>query len=193
LARQQASRQILDAGIDRREPRRVHSDDADRDDAVFEVPRIPASSGALIFDGAGRLLVLKPTYKSGWTVPGGQMEDNGETPWEACQREVREESGLVVHAGRLVCVDFLRPRPGKPGGMRFLFDCGAVDDRALAGIVVQKDEISEFRFEDRSSALDLLSGPLRRRVRAAMAAAGTVYLEDGKPVRLPGKAGHPET
>jgi 8-oxo-dGTP diphosphatase len=37
------------------------------------LPRIPASAGALIFDAAGRLLILKPTYKKGWTIPGGQI------------------------------------------------------------------------------------------------------------------------
>jgi 8-oxo-dGTP pyrophosphatase MutT (NUDIX family) len=163
----------------------VTPDDPVRDDTVFVVPRIPASAGALIFDGADRLLVLKPTYKSGWTVPGGQMEDNGETPWEACQREVREESGLVVDTGRLVCVDFLRPRPGKPGGMRFLFDCGALDDQTLRGIVLQADEISEYLLADLERALELLSGPLRRRVRASVGASGTVYLEDGRPVAVP--------
>jgi hypothetical protein len=47
------------------------------------VPRIPASSGALIRDRKGRLLILKPTYKSGWTIPGGIVEADGETPWEA--------------------------------------------------------------------------------------------------------------
>jgi 8-oxo-dGTP diphosphatase len=151
-------------------------------DNSFEIPRIPASAGALVFDGAGRLLVLKPTYKSGWTIPGGQMEEDGETPWEACRREVREESGLAVDTGRLVCVDFLRPRPDRPGGMRFLFDCGALDDEALAGIVVQPDEISEYRLAEMADALDLLSGPLRRRVRAGAGAAHTVYLEDGRRV-----------
>jgi ADP-ribose pyrophosphatase YjhB (NUDIX family) len=147
-----------------------------------EVPRIPASAGALVFDGAGRLLVLKPTYKSGWTIPGGQMEEDGETPWEACRREVHEESGLVVDAGRLVCVDFLRPRPDRPGGMRFLFDCGALADEALARIVVQPDEISEYRLAEMAEALELLSGPLRRRVRAGTGATHTVYLEDGRHV-----------
>jgi len=152
------------------------------DDTVYEIPRIPASAGALIFDGAGRLLVLEPTYKSGWTIPGGQMEDNGETPWEACRREVREESGLSVDSGRLVCVDFLRPRPDRPGGMRFLFDCGALSGERLDAIVVQEDEISQYRLEHVERALELLSGPLRRRVRAALGAAATVYLEDGRPV-----------
>lgn len=152
------------------------------DDVVFEIPRIPASAGALVFDGAGRLLVLKPTYKSGWTVPGGQMEDNGETPWEACRREVHEESGLVIDRGRLVCVDFLRPRQQRPGGMRLLFDCGALDDDVLTGIELQEDEISEYRLEDMEPALELLSGPLRRRVRACVGATNTVYLEDGRRI-----------
>ena len=58
------------------------------------LPGIPVSAGALIYDRAGRLLILKPTYKSGWTIPGGVMEADGESPWEACQREVREETGL---------------------------------------------------------------------------------------------------
>jgi 8-oxo-dGTP diphosphatase len=153
-----------------------------QDDAGFVIPRIPASAGALIFDGVGRLLLLKPTYKSGWTIPGGQMEDDGETPWEACRREVREESGLIVESGRLACVDFLRPRPDRPGGMRFLFDCGVVDDRALATIVIQEEEISEYRLEEMGRALELLSGPLRRRVRAGVGTTRTVYLEEGRPV-----------
>ena len=34
-----------------------------------ELPAIPASAGALVFDQAGRLLILKPTYKTGWTIP----------------------------------------------------------------------------------------------------------------------------
>src|SRR5439155_6207922 len=110
------------------------------------IPAIPASAGALIFDQAGRLLILKPTYKSGWTIPGGVMEADGETPWEACQREVAEECGLHIGAGhpaRLACMDFRSPRPGKPGGIRYLFDCGAFSDATLAGIVVQPEEIAE--------------------------------------------------
>ena len=51
------------------------------------VPRIPAA-GALIFDEAGRLLILKPNYKKGWTIPGGQIEPHGESPWQACRREI---------------------------------------------------------------------------------------------------------
>jgi 8-oxo-dGTP diphosphatase len=146
------------------------------------LPAIPASAGGLIFDGAGRLLILKPTYKSGWTIPGGVMEADGETPWEACRREVREECGIEVHRGRLACMDFRSPKPGRPGGIRFLFDCGQVSDDALAGIAIQPEEVSEYRFAAVSDALGLLRGPIRRRVRAAIGHKGLVYLENGRAV-----------
>jgi hypothetical protein len=41
------------------------------------ISRIPASAGALIWDRSGRLLILKPTYKGGCTIPGGIFEANG--------------------------------------------------------------------------------------------------------------------
>jgi 8-oxo-dGTP pyrophosphatase MutT (NUDIX family) len=146
------------------------------------VPAIPVSAGALIFDQKARLLILKPTYKTGWTIPGGVMEPGGESPWEACVREVREECGLTVRAGRLACVDFRRPRPGRPGGLRFLFDCGPLDDAALDALVLQLEEISEYRMASLDEALTMLRGPIRRRVRAACGAKSTVYLEEGRPV-----------
>jgi 8-oxo-dGTP diphosphatase len=146
------------------------------------LPAIPVSAGALIFDQAGRLLILKPTYKSGWTIPGGVMEADGETPWEACQREVREECGIEVHRARLACMDFRRPKPGRAGGIRFLFDCGRFGDTDLAGIVVQPEEISEYRFAAVPDALDLLRGPIRRRIGAATGSKRLIYLENGRPV-----------
>jgi ADP-ribose pyrophosphatase YjhB (NUDIX family) len=147
-----------------------------------DLPAIPAAAGALIFDSAGRLLILKPTYKSGWTIPGGVMEADGETPWDACRREVREECGLEVLWGRLACVDFRPARPGRPGGIRFLFDCGVVGDAELAGITLQAEEISEYRIEPLEVALELLRGPIRRRVRAGMRRRRCVYLENGRRV-----------
>jgi 8-oxo-dGTP diphosphatase len=146
------------------------------------IPAIPVSAGALIFDRKGRLLILKPTYKGGWTIPGGVMEADGETPWQACRREVREECGIDVRSGRLAVMDFRRPRRSKPGGIRFLFDCGLLGDDVLAGIVVQPEEISECRLAALPDALDLLRRPIRRRVRAAVGAKRVVYLEDGRPV-----------
>jgi hypothetical protein len=126
--------------------------------AATEIPAIPVSAGALIFDQAGQLLILKPTYKTGWTIPGGIMEADGETPWDACRREVREECG------------------------RFLFDCGPADHAALAAITLQPEEIAAYRLAPLDTALALLRPPIRRRVRAVTRHPGFLYLQDGRPV-----------
>jgi ADP-ribose pyrophosphatase YjhB (NUDIX family) len=136
----------------------------------------------LICDVSGRLLILKPSYKKGWTIPGGQIESDGESPWEACRREVREECGLEVVNARLVCVDFLRPKRRRPGGARFLFDCGIFTDQELNAIRRQDGEIDDHRLIEPTEANSLLSGPVRRRVLAALGATQCIYLEDGRPV-----------
>lgn len=142
---------------------------------------IPASAGALLFDPSGRLLVLEPTYKRGWTVPGGAMEANGESPWQACRREVQEETGLSVATGRLVVVD-TRPAKGERLlGLRFLFDCGTLDERAVASIRLQESEIRSHRFVRREEAMALLSKPVRRRVHTGWGAMTCRYLENGRP------------
>lgn len=147
-----------------------------------EPPRIPASAGALIFDPAGRLLILEPTYKKGWTIPGGQVDEGGESPWDACRRETREECGLIVQRGRLACVDFRPPRPGRVGGVRFLFDCGTFPEAAFGKLTLQAEEIRDYQLAALEEALELLSGPLRRRVSHVVGRTGCVYLEDGRPV-----------
>jgi 8-oxo-dGTP diphosphatase len=160
------------------------ADSGDGAGTSYVLPRIPASAGGVIRDVEGRILILEPTYKSGWTIPGGQIEANGETPWEGCRREVVEETGLVVATGRLVCVDFLRPKSQRPGGLRFLFDCGTIGVADRERIVLQASEISDYRWATPSEAEQLLSGPVGRRVGQALAtpAGTTVYLEDGRPV-----------
>jgi 8-oxo-dGTP diphosphatase len=110
-------------------------------------PRVPASAGALLFDEPGRLLVLNPTYKRHWTIPGGQLEADGETPWQACRREVREECGIEIERGRLVCVDFRPPKDARrPGGLPFVFNCGVLGDDQRGRISLQAEEIGEYRF-----------------------------------------------
>jgi 8-oxo-dGTP diphosphatase len=158
------------------------------DPGDLRLPAIPVSAGAMIFDRSGRLLILKPTYKSGWTIPGGVMEADGETPWDACRREVREECGLDVTTGRLACVDFRPSRPARagkpatPGGIRFLFDCGRLDDASLAAVTLQPAEVSEYRLVRMRTARQLLRKPIRRRVAAARRAGAPRYLENGRPV-----------
>jgi len=88
------------------------------------VRRIPCV-GAVIKDDAGRLLLIKRGHEPAaglWSIPGGRIEA-GESDAAALVREVREETGLEVAAGRLL---------------------GAVQRPGLAGAVVDiRDYLAE--------------------------------------------------
>lgn len=60
---------------------------------------------AAIFDEQGRILCVKRNYPPfTWTTPGGGM-DHGESLNQAVEREVREETGYIVRAKRLLGAD----------------------------------------------------------------------------------------
>jgi 8-oxo-dGTP diphosphatase len=55
----------------------------------------------LLTDGSDRLLIVEPTYKPRWELPGGAVE-YGESPRAAAMREVLEELGIHREAGALL-------------------------------------------------------------------------------------------
>lgn len=63
----------------------------------------PVVGAAIVVDG--RLLAARrtepPQLAGGWELPGGKV-DPGETPEQACVREVREELGCEIEVGRLL-------------------------------------------------------------------------------------------
>lgn len=60
----------------------------------------------------GRVLMVKERSDGCWTFPGGWVEP-GESPREAVEKEVREESGYEVRATRILAIDE-RGRHGHP-------------------------------------------------------------------------------
>lgn len=49
---------------------------------------------AALVEQAGRIVLVRHSYKSGWMLPGGAVE-RGEPPAEAILRELKEEIGLT--------------------------------------------------------------------------------------------------
>jgi ADP-ribose pyrophosphatase YjhB (NUDIX family) len=131
------------------------------------------AAGALIRDYEGRILLVKPTYKDGWEIPGGAVEP-GESPAEACSRELAEEIGLHRRPGRMLLVDWA---PDTGDRLLFLFDGGTLDDVGEA--LPDGDEISEARFFDLSEIGELVSDRLLRRISTAVSETGDPYAEHG--------------
>ena len=63
---------------------------------------------AVVFDGEGRVFLVKHSYLAGWHLPGGGVE-TGETLLAALERELREEGNIeLTDPPRLHAVYFNR-------------------------------------------------------------------------------------
>lgn len=68
--------------------------------SMHEYPDSPQSAvGAIVIRGDEALLVKRnnPPGRGLWSIPGGSIE-LGETVQEAAEREIREETGIVIRA-----------------------------------------------------------------------------------------------
>jgi 8-oxo-dGTP diphosphatase len=83
------------------------------------------AAGVLIRDTDDNVLLVKPTYKDGWDIPGGYVEP-GESPAQACSRELVEELGLRSPVGRLLVVDWA-PHPDEGDKVLWIFDGGTME------------------------------------------------------------------
>ena len=68
---------------------------------------------ALVLNKKGDVLLVKEKEDGRWTLPGGWV-DVGESPSEAVEREVEEESGYRVHAVRLLALWDRNKHPHPP-------------------------------------------------------------------------------
>lgn len=148
-------------------------------------PRV--SAGALFVDESDRVLLVEPTYKSYWDVPGGYVEP-GESPLAACVREVHEELGIQPSIGPLLVVDWA-PAEHEGDKLLFIFAGGILDADQLGAIRLQADELRSWAFRDLASAGTILIPRLARRLTAALDAHHTDqtrYIEHGvTPAALP--------
>lgn len=98
--------------------------------------RFTVTAGALIFNDAEEVLLLKHRFRAGtgWGIPGGFLEA-GEHPEQALRRELREEVGLELEQVEIFMARTFR----KPRQVEILF-------RARAS-VNPNDEVSSQTME----------------------------------------------
>jgi 8-oxo-dGTP pyrophosphatase MutT (NUDIX family) len=135
----------------------------------------------LFRDQAGRVLLVEPSYKPNWEIPGGAVEED-EPPWAAAAREIAEELGWTRTVGRLVVVDYVRPRGEWPEGVVFVFDGGVLAESDLVGTEFPDGEILSLGFYPLAEARERVKPLLNDRLAAALGAVDqgvTVLCEQG--------------
>jgi ADP-ribose pyrophosphatase YjhB (NUDIX family)/ribosomal protein S18 acetylase RimI-like enzyme len=166
--------------------------DPTRDTLLAHLSTVAAArlaASLLIRDSLGRVLLVEPTYKPGWDLPGGSVEA-GESPREAARREGQEELGVEIPVAALLAVDWLGGPAGHGDGLFFLFDGGVVEDvaRFMAQLRLPADELRAARFVEPDTAAGMLTPSLATRLTSALRALQsgvTAYLEFGVPALEP--------
>jgi 8-oxo-dGTP pyrophosphatase MutT (NUDIX family) len=126
------------------------------------------AAGVLFRDVQGRVLLVEPSYKPNWEIPGGAVEAE-ESPWGTATRELIEELGWDRPPGRLLVVDYVHPQDSRPEGVVFVFDGGVLDETEVVGMVFPDAEIVSAAFHSLVEA--------RKRVKPLLADRLAVALE----------------
>lgn len=65
---------------------------------------------AIIFDGEGRVVLIRHTYVWGWQLPGGGVK-RGESALEGARREAAEEAGVILDQPEKMLGIYLKDQP----------------------------------------------------------------------------------
>jgi 8-oxo-dGTP pyrophosphatase MutT (NUDIX family) len=151
---------------------------------VAGLARKRMAAGVLFRDGAGRVLLVEPSYKPNWEIPGGAVEAD-EAPWATATRELAEELGWDHPLGRLLVVDYVRPQDSRPEGVVFVFDGGMLGETDLVGMTFSDAEILSAEFHTVEEAKGKVKPLLADRLIAAVHAVEhgvTVLCEQGQRI-----------
>jgi ADP-ribose pyrophosphatase YjhB (NUDIX family) len=126
------------------------------------------AAGALFLDESGRILLVNPTYKPLWEIPGGMVEAD-EAPSAACRREILEEIGLTIVPEILLSIGYLQANAGRSDALRFIFWGGVLDAATSALITLQAAELSEYAFVTLDEAAAMLRPTLHAQLAQCLA------------------------
>jgi ADP-ribose pyrophosphatase YjhB (NUDIX family) len=143
------------------------------------------AAGALLLNQAGAYLLVKPSYRQHWLIPGGVIEDQ-ESPSEACQREIREELRLELPISQLLCIEYKTVKQVQGTyreNLQFIFYGGVLTSSQIQQIRLPAQELTAYNFCPLGRLSDYLSPRLAHRLTCASEALAQnrlIYLENGQ-------------
>lgn len=107
-----------------------------------------SSAAMLVEDTAGRVLTIKNTYKSYWTLPGGVV-DARESPLAAALRELQEETSLVLTPDEVQFAWVANRTSQEAVSYQFVFMAKQPIDTTQQTIVLDPVEVHEYAWVTR--------------------------------------------
>lgn len=149
------------------------------------IPKKRMAAGVLLFNEENKILLVQPSYKNNWSIPGG-ITDANESPKQTAVRETKEEINIDLKLCKFLCVDYVLSKEKVDENLQFIFYGGILNKEQIKEIKIDKDEISDYKFVDTNEVADLLGGPeriLNRRLPQCLEALKNntaIYLENGE-------------
>jgi len=146
------------------------------------LPKKRMGTGALFFNREGKVLLVKPTYKDYWSIPGGSVDEN-ESPRAAAIRETKEEIGFEPRNLRLAAVDYVAVDGIKTESLQFIFYGGVLTSAEIDRIKVDGEEVDDYCFVSLKRALKMVSMGVTKKIShwlEGIKNGGALYLENGQ-------------
>lgn len=134
------------------------------------------AADVLIRDESDRILLVNPTYKDYWDIPGGMAESN-EPPRKAAERELVEELGISITVGRVLVLDWIGPHGPWDDQLVFIFDGGTLTGEQLNNVRAIDPEITEFAMLDPEEAVRRLRPDMAQRLSRAQQALSSGHVD----------------
>lgn len=116
-------------------------------------PKKPLATKAIFISDKNNVLVVKPNYSKGWHLPGGSV-DQLEDPKTAIIREVYEEIGIqsTIFDFKIIDTYFNSSYDNIILVYKYAY---IISEKA--NIVLQKEELEEYKFEKIENLSNILS------------------------------------
>lgn len=148
------------------------------------LPKKRIAVGVLLFNDSNQLLVLKPSYKDHWTIPGGVVNEY-ESPIDTAIREAKEEIGIDIKLSKCLLIDFTKNQLDGflSESLQLIFLGEKISDDDIKNIIIGNDEIIESKFVHFEEALKILSANISKRLnRLNGNFEKFVFMENGIPI-----------